>query len=73
MIRYFLIVLGIYFLYRFIFHFLIPVSKTAGEIKKRMSDFQDQMNPRNFNAQPQQSKQESAQKSGDYLDFEEVK
>ncbi|MBX9782142.1 MAG: hypothetical protein K2X48_02510 [Chitinophagaceae bacterium] len=74
MLRYILIILGIYFLYRFIFDFLLPVSKAAGEMKNRMKEFQEQMNTRNYKTQPQQpTKEDTKPKSGDYIEFEEVK
>lgn len=76
MLRILLIGLLIYLLYRFIFHFLIPVSRVAGDMKKRMNAFQQQMNEKaqEFQRQttPQQQPQPAA-KGGDYIDFEEVK
>lgn len=60
--------LAIYMLYRFIFGLVIPVSKTASQIKRKMSEMQQQQEP------PQQ-KQAAATgvKKDDYLDFEEIK
>ncbi len=76
MLRILLIGLLIYILYRFIFHFLIPVSRVAGDMKKRMNAFQEQMNEKaqefQRQAAPQQQPQ-PASKGGDYIDFEEVK
>ncbi len=75
MIRILLIVIGIYLLYRFIFHFIIPVTRVAGDMKKRMQEFQQQMNGQADAFQkatnPQPPKEPA--KSGDYIEFEEVK
>ena len=75
MLRILLIGLGIYLLYRFVFHFLIPVTKVAGTMKKRMNEFQDQMNQRTqeFQRQTTPQQQQSTPKSGDYIEFEEVR
>lgn len=75
MIRILLIGLGIYLLYRFVFHFLIPVTRVAGTMKKRMNEFQDQMNQRAQGFQNKNSPQQpqSSPKGGDYIEFEEVR
>lgn len=74
LLRYILILLGIYFLYRFIFDFLLPINRAAGQMKSKMKEFQEHMNARNYTAQPQQpSGQETKPKAGDYIEFEEVK
>ena len=73
MIRFLLIALGIYFLYRFVFHFLVPVSKAAGEMKSKIKEFQQQMNAKEFATQPQATKTEPKTKAEDYIEFEEVK
>ncbi|MBS4064375.1 MAG: hypothetical protein KGZ74_07425 [Chitinophagaceae bacterium] len=75
MLRILLIGLGIYLLYRFVFHFLIPVSRAAGTMKKRMNEFQQQMNQRaqEFQQQAQPQQPQTAPKGGDYIEFEEVK
>ncbi len=73
MIRIILIGLGLYFLYRFVFHFLVPVSKAAGEMKNKIKEFQEQMNAKEFATQPQAPKTEPKTKKEDYIEFEEVK
>ena len=78
--------LAIYFLYRFIFGLVIPVSRTANQLKKKMAEMQAQQayQQEAYQAQPSgtQQKQTSntsngayskASGKGDYLDFEEVK
>ena len=75
MIRILLIVTGIYLLYRFIFHFIIPVTRVAGDMKKRMQEFQQQMNGQADAFQKSSSQQTPKEpaKRGDYIEFEEVK
>jgi hypothetical protein len=71
--------LAIYLLYRFIFGLVIPVSRTASQIKRKMSEMQQQQS---FQQQEYARQQEQPQqkqtptpsvKKDDYLDFEEVK
>ncbi len=74
MIRVLLIALLLYFLYRFVFHFLIPVSKAAREMKNKMNEFQNRMQQQQgFPQKPEPVKESPQQKEGDYIDFEEVK
>jgi Sec-independent protein translocase protein TatA len=74
MIRVILFALLIYFLYRFIFHFLVPVSKAAREMKNKMNEFQNRMQQQQgFSTRPEPAKEAAPQKkAGDYIDFEEV-
>jgi len=78
--------LAIYFLYRFIFGLVIPVSRTANQLKKKMAEMQAQQAFQQEAYQAQQSGTQQKQTSntgnrgyskasgnGDYLDFEEVK
>jgi len=70
---------AIYMLYRFIFGFVIPVSKTASQIKQKMSEMQQQQAFQQHEyahqqEQPQQKPTDSpTAKKDDYLDFEEIK
>lgn len=73
--------LAIYLLYRFIFGLVIPVTKTASQIKQKMTEMQHQQqqayNQQEYvrkQTQPQPKETNSTQaKKDDYLDFEEVK
>ncbi|MEO0066353.1 MAG: hypothetical protein RI983_1679 [Bacteroidota bacterium] len=71
--------LAIYFLYRFIFGLVIPVSRTASQLKKKMAEMQaeqayQQQEAFQTTQNPSQQKQTPGTTSkGDYLDFEEVK
>ena len=76
------ILLG-YFLYRFVFGFLLPIFKVGRQMKRQVRDFQSQMNQAQQQQQyqhnhqqqaaPQQPTKPSKEKSGDYIDFEEIK
>lgn len=68
----------IYLLYRFVFHFIIPVYKTTKHVKKqfremntRMEDFVNQQRTNQQTTAPQPNT--NKEKPGDYIDFEEVK
>ncbi len=71
--------LAIYMLYRFIFGLVIPASKTASQIKQKMSEMQQQQafQQQEYARQQEQPQQKSTvnptAKKDDYLDFEEVK
>lgn len=79
--------LAIYFLYRFIFGLVIPVSRTASQLKKKMAEMQAEQayqQQEAFQTRQNQAQQKQTTGSGngtftnkaskdDYLDFEEVK
>ncbi len=74
MLRYLLIGLAIWFLYRFIFNFVVPVSRATADMKRKMNEFQQQMQSRNVPPQAEPEPQAAPKtKSGEYIDFEEVK
>jgi len=78
------ILLG-YFVYRFVFNFLLPIFKVSRQMRRQVREFQNNMHQaQNQTHQQQQSFQQSAtgqqrptpsaqEKSGDYIDFEEIK
>jgi hypothetical protein len=69
-----------YLAYRFIFELVIPISKTAGQLKKKMAEMQQQAGYSSNQAPFQQqttnqsttSQSNDAPKKADYIDFEEV-
>lgn len=69
--------IAIYFLYRFVFNFLIPVLIAGGKIKKQMKDMREHVNGFNhtgpFEKNTKIKKEEKIEKKGDYIDFEEIK
>jgi hypothetical protein len=84
MFKYILLGFTIYFAYRFIFNFLIPVVKTTRQVKKQFDSVREQQayHQQQANHQ-QQTYQQQAQPSAfkkttkasdeDYLEFEEIK
>jgi hypothetical protein len=56
-----------------VFQFLIPVSKTASEMKRKMNEFQNSMQDKGFVPKQDPVKEPVKEKAGDYIDFEEVK
>lgn len=72
--------LTIYFLYRLVFNFIIPVMRVSRQMKGQVREFQDQMNARNQQASASQpasnqsaSSSQPKAREGDYIDFEEIK
>lgn len=71
-----------YLAYRFIFELVIPISKTAAELKKKMTEMQQQAGySTNQTPNQQQSTNQAnttnqtnnSPKKADYIDFEEIK
>ena len=81
MLRYILLAFTIYFAYRFIFNFLIPVVKTTRQVKKQFDSVREQQayqQQSQQSHQAQQAKPSPVQKNSkasddDYLEFEEIK
>ena len=83
MFKYIIWAIVIYCLVRFIFNFLIPVIRTARQMKSQVKDFQDRMGSQQFqgnvNEQHQTAQQQQPKRPNpkplmeDYIDFEEVK
>ncbi|WP_315819522.1 DUF4834 family protein [Paraflavitalea speifideaquila] len=84
MLRVILWILLGYFVYRFVFSFLLPIFKVSRQMRRQVKDFQNHMQQaqnEQFRQQPyqqsataqQQSTTPPKEKSGDYIDFEEIK
>ena len=79
MIRYILLALAVYVVYRLVFDLIVPVFRASRQVHRQFKDIHQKMqdqanatqntNPPNGRQAPQQ-KQTAA---GDYIDFEEVK
>jgi hypothetical protein len=77
MVTYLFYGLLVYLLYRFVFHFLLPVIRVASKVKQQMNgmrtaseqQFRNQSQANSWQSEPS-SKPSS---KGDYIDFEEVK
>jgi hypothetical protein len=67
----------IYALFRLIFDVIVPIVRVSGQMKKKMREFQDnipQPNRQNHQQEePLKKQSDTKQKTGDYIDFEEVK
>jgi phosphotransferase system glucose/maltose/N-acetylglucosamine-specific IIC component len=73
-LRIIIIGLVLYFAYRFVFHFLIPVSKAAADMRQKINAFQNQVHEeQNTFKNRQKSEPQPQAKAGDYIDYEEVK
>jgi Sec-independent protein translocase protein TatA len=79
MLRYMLIGFAIYFGYRFLFEFLLPVIKTTRQVKRQFDAVKEQQQEffrqqsRQQQAQPETQKKSNAPTDDDYIDFEEIK
>ena len=69
----------LYLLYKFVFELVIPVSKATSQVKDKLKEMQEQQaaQQRAYQQQNQTVKTEpvkpAQEKSGDYIEFEEVK
>jgi len=80
MLKYILLAFTIYFAYRFIVNFLIPVVKTTRQVKKQFDSVREQQayHQQQQAHQQQEAKPSPVQKTSkatdnDYLEFEEIK
>ncbi len=70
----------IYLLYKLVFDFIIPISRTTSQVKKKIREMQKQQqyqqqrfDKQEKNVRPQSSDKQSDTDNKDYIDFEEVK
>jgi len=79
MIRILLWVILAYVIYQFVFKFIIPLVRVSRQMKRQIRDFQQQAgfgkeHYRQYNQQQRgQAEKKSADKAGEYIDFEEIK
>lgn len=79
MIRFILLAIGIWVLYKLIFEFIIPVYRSTKVMRSKFREMhenmQNQMNQTNQNnyTDPSESKTNRTQPPGDYIEFEEIK
>ena len=67
---------AIYFLYRFIFELVIPITKTISRMKTTVTKMQEQQDQFHQTQQPKQTptaKPSTTNINDEYIDFEEVK
>lgn len=72
-LRYIIWIFVIYALYRLIFDVIVPVARVSGQMKKKMREFQDTMHSQNPPQESFHQTKDNKKKSGDYIDFEELK
>jgi hypothetical protein len=77
MIRYILLFLGAWLLYKLIFDLIVPVYKGTKVMRAKIKEMQDQMNQQTSQDSNTQftegPKTKSQSTDGDYIEFEEVK
>jgi len=74
LLRYIIWIFVIYALFRLIFDIIIPIARVSIQMKKKMREFQDTMHQQQTQAEsPSSHVNTPKQKSGDYIDFEEMK
>jgi len=78
MLRFIFLIFVFYLIYKLVFDFIVPVSKTTKHVKQKFRDMQQMQEEmlrrqQQTQQQPSQQKQTPASKSDDYIDFEEVK
>ena len=72
-LRYIIWIFVIYALYRLVFDVIIPIARVSGQMKKKMREFQDTMHQQNAPQESFNQPKDPKQKTGDYIDFEELK
>ncbi len=80
MLRYIIWAFILYWLFRFVFNFLIPVFKATRQMKQQMRAFQGKMEGQenvressSRHAGPEPQSRRENQGTGDYIEFEEIK
>jgi lipopolysaccharide export LptBFGC system permease protein LptF len=70
----FFLAIVFYLLYRFIFNFLLPVSRATRQVRQQFKNMQEGNMPGQQQPQPERKEHSSAKPPiGDYIDFEEIK
>ena len=63
-----------YLVYKFLFEFLVPVSKVAKDMKQKVNEMKEQQNQQQTNHQNESSASAKPKiDEKDYIDFEEIK
>jgi hypothetical protein len=73
MLRYILLGFTIYFAYRFIVGFVVPVYKTTKQVKKQFNAMREQQEQYTQSPTPGPEKKSTRANKNDYIDFEEIK
>lgn len=71
----FFLAIVFYLLYRFVFHFIVPVARTTRHVRQQFRNMQetqeDRRQPHSQPTRPQ--RQDKNPPVGEYIDFEEIK
>lgn len=73
MLRFILFTVLFYLAYKLIFDLVIPIFQTTHKIRKGFQEMQDRMQEKQPNHSSKTASTESVKKTGDYIDFEEIK
>lgn len=72
-------VITIYFLYRLVFNFIIPVWRVSSKMRHQVREFQETMNARQGHSNPtgnangfNTTPDPTPKKEGEYIEFEEI-
>ncbi|MBX2938719.1 MAG: hypothetical protein KF880_01450 [Ferruginibacter sp.] len=63
----------LYILYKFIFHFVIPVYRNTKIMSRKMREMQERMDQQRQGPAPEQPVQKKPAPTGEYIDYEEIK
>lgn len=75
MIEFIWTIIIVYLLYKLIFEFILPVSKATSQVRSKIKEMQQQQEQQYQQYQQNTSAnnpQNTKEKEGDYIDFEEV-
>ena len=72
-LQYIIWIIVFYALFRLVFDVIVPIARVSGQVKRKMREFQDAVQKQEPQRDNFVKPQETKQKSGDYIDFEEVK
>ncbi len=73
MIEWLFTFLLLYFLYKLIFDFIIPVSKASAQVRSKVNQMNQQQQQQQYTRQQSTDKTHTRPPSDDYIDFEEIK
>ena len=74
MLRVLFLIFILYLVYKFVFDFIIPVSKATATVKSKMREMQqDEVPQQRQNSPSNNAKPSTKNTDAEYIDFEEVK
>ena len=75
MIRYIILAIVAYCVYKVVFDFLVPLFRVTRRMKRQVREFQQRANGDFQHTQPDNipRQEKETEKAGEYIDFEEIK